>query len=143
MIITDPNHKHIYDAQGKMICCTLEDKIYEKAGAENLLHQMQKTVNENGGDEQKNKYEIERQYLPVIISLAMLLIGIATDYYFKPAFFTGYTRFAWYAIAYLPVGLPVMKEGWEVILKKEIFTEFTLMVLATIGHSLLANIPKA
>ncbi len=37
MINKDPNHKHTYDAQGKMTCCTLEEKIYTKAGAKELL----------------------------------------------------------------------------------------------------------
>ena len=37
MINKDPNHKHTYDAQGRMTCCTQEDKIYTKAGAKELL----------------------------------------------------------------------------------------------------------
>jgi Cd2+/Zn2+-exporting ATPase len=72
----------------------------------------------------------------------MLLIGIASDNYFKPAFFTGYVRLVWYAIAYLPVGFPVIKEGWEAILKKEFFTEFTLMVLATSGAFAIGQYPE-
>ena len=27
MVNKDPNHQHIYDAEGKMICCTQEEKI--------------------------------------------------------------------------------------------------------------------
>ena len=27
MINKDPNHQHTYDAEGKMICCTQEEKI--------------------------------------------------------------------------------------------------------------------
>lgn len=72
----------------------------------------------------------------------MLLIGIALDNYFKPSFFTNYVRLAWYAIAYLPVGLPVIKEGWEASLKKEFFTEFTLMVLATMGAFAIGQYPE-
>ena len=37
MINTDKNHKHTYDAQGKMTCCTQEEKIYTKAGAKELV----------------------------------------------------------------------------------------------------------
>ena len=36
MINTAPNHKHTYDEQGRMTCCTLEEKIYTEAGAEQL-----------------------------------------------------------------------------------------------------------
>ena len=35
MINTDPNHVHTYDAQGRMTCCTLEENVYSKAGADN------------------------------------------------------------------------------------------------------------
>ena len=38
MINKDPHHKHTYDAQGKMTCCSLEEKIYTKAGAKEMLH---------------------------------------------------------------------------------------------------------
>jgi hypothetical protein len=38
MINTDPNHVHTYNAEGKITCCTLEDRVYGKAGADNLLH---------------------------------------------------------------------------------------------------------
>ena len=34
MINKDPNHKHTYDAKGKMICCTQEEKIYTQAGGD-------------------------------------------------------------------------------------------------------------
>ena len=37
MINTDPNHKHTYDAQGNMTCCTLEEKIDAKTGKKNDL----------------------------------------------------------------------------------------------------------
>ncbi|MES2410613.1 MAG: hypothetical protein V4535_04125, partial [Bacteroidota bacterium] len=30
-------HQHKYDAQGKQLCCTQEEKIYAKAGAKNLI----------------------------------------------------------------------------------------------------------
>ena len=30
MISKDPNHKHTYDATGKMTCCYLEEKINNK-----------------------------------------------------------------------------------------------------------------
>jgi Cd2+/Zn2+-exporting ATPase len=30
-------HKHIYDAQGKQLCCTQTEKIYTNAGAAELV----------------------------------------------------------------------------------------------------------
>lgn len=142
MINTAPNHKHTYDEQGRMTCCTLEEKIYTEAGAEQLLHK-KKTIDSGQDKVQLQAHSsVWKQYLPAIISFVMLLIGIALDNNFKPSFFTNYVRLAWYAIAYLPVGLPVIKEGWEASLKKEFFTEFTLMVLATMGAFAIGQYPE-
>lgn len=142
MINTDPNHVHTYDAEGKISCCTLEDRVYGKAGADNLLHDIKANDSKPVQKTEIAESSILKQYLPAIISFSMLLIGIAADNYFKPAFFTQYIRFAWYAMAYLPVGFPVIKEGWEAILKNEFFTEFTLMVLATSGAFAIGQYPE-
>ena len=139
MLNTDKNHVHTYDAQGKMTCCSLEEKIYTKANAKELLHQghnHEDDLDEEDDDDHDHNHGSEgmsawKQYLPAIISFTMLIIGILLDNYIKQDFFKGYIRLAWYLIAYLPVGLPVMKEAFEAILKKEFFTEFTLMVMAT------------
>ncbi len=47
-------------------------------------------------------------YLVPGISLALLLIGIALDYY-KVGFFSGYVRLAWYGLAFVLVGWNVVK----------------------------------
>ena len=145
MINTNLNHKHTYDAQGRMTCCSLEEKVYAKANAEQLLHK--KNLDNEGQVQSETAHSSKgsslwKQYLPAIISLTMLIVGIAFDNYFKPLFFKGYVRLVWYGIAYLPVGFPVMKEGWEAIFKKEFFTEFTLMVLATVGAFAIGEYPE-
>jgi Cd2+/Zn2+-exporting ATPase len=81
-------------------------------------------------------------YLPAIISFIMLMIGIALDYFKSFPFFDGYIRLAWYIIAYIPVGLPVLKEGWESIKKGNFFTEFFLMGIATIGAFGIGEYPE-
>jgi Cd2+/Zn2+-exporting ATPase len=140
MISTDPNHRHAYDAQGKMICCSLEDKIYSKAGADALLHtQASDSICNCDCNEHTSGV---KQYMPAAGSLIMLLAGIAADNFFKPSFFTGYVRFAWYIVAYLPVGLPVIRECWETLRKGELFTEFTLMILATAGAFAIGEYPE-
>ncbi|AFL79547.1 heavy metal-translocating P-type ATPase, Cd/Co/Hg/Pb/Zn-transporting [Aequorivita sublithincola DSM 14238] len=73
-----------------------------------------------------------RIYLPAVISFVMLILGIGLDY-FEASFFKDWIRLMWFGIAYIPVGFPVMKEGWESILKGDFFTEFFLMTIATIG----------
>ena len=82
-----------------------------------------------------------KTYVPAIISFTMLIIGIGLDY-FDVSFFKDWIRIAWYGIAYLPVGLPVVKEGWNSIKKGDVFTEFFLMSIATIGAFIIGEYPE-
>ena len=82
-----------------------------------------------------------KTYIPAILSFIMLIIGIALDYFNVP-FFKDWIRIVWYGVAYLPVGLPVMKEGWESIKKGDVFTEFFLMSIATIGAFAIGQYPR-
>lgn len=77
-------------------------------------------------------------YIPAIVSFSMLIIGILLDH-FNIAFFNDWIRLSWYTIAYLPVGLPVLKQAWDNILKGDFFTEFFLMGIATIGAFALGH----
>jgi Cd2+/Zn2+-exporting ATPase len=72
----------------------------------------------------------------------MLIAGLLADHLFKPDFFSGYIRLAWYIAAYLPVGLPVIKECREAVRNREFFTEFTLMLLATVGAFAIGEYPE-
>ncbi|WP_166961800.1 heavy metal translocating P-type ATPase [Yeosuana marina] len=82
-----------------------------------------------------------KAYIPAIISFAMLIIGIVLDYV-DTSFFRDWIRIIWYGIAYLPVGFPVVKEGWESIKKGDVFTEFFLMSIATIGAFAIGQYPE-
>uniref|UniRef100_UPI00404B8673 heavy metal translocating P-type ATPase n=1 Tax=Gelidibacter sp. TaxID=2018083 RepID=UPI00404B8673 len=83
-----------------------------------------------------------RTYLPAIFSFLMLIIGIAVDYFDAFPYFKGWVRIVWYTVAYLPVGFPVIKEGWNSILKGDFFTEFLLMSIATIGAFAIGEYPE-
>ena len=150
MISKDPNHKHTYDAQGKMTCCTQEEKIYTKAGAKELLkdghshddghdHDHEEG---DGHDHSGGSQTTFQMFLPAIISLILLFAAIALDNWFPQSWFTGWVRIVWYAIAYLPVGFPVIKEAVESIGKGEIFSEFLLMTIATIGAFAIGEYPE-
>lgn len=82
-----------------------------------------------------------KQYLPVTISLLLLLGGIAMDN-FTPDFFKEYFRMGWYIVAYIPVAYPVLKEALEAITQKDFFTEFTLMGMATLGAFIIGEYPE-
>ena len=49
----------------------------------------------------------------------------------------------WFIVAFIPVGLPVIKEGWEAIKHKDVFNEFTLMIVACIGAFCIGEYPEA
>lgn len=83
-----------------------------------------------------------QMFLPAIISFALLLIGITLDYYIKPDWFTGWIRLVWYLIAYIPVGLPVLKEAYESIVHGDVFSEFFLMGIATVGAFAIGEYPE-
>lgn len=102
--------------------------------------QNSKEVHSTGHDHsgQPNKL---KAYIPAIVSFTMLVIGIALDYFDVP-FFKDWVRIVWYSIAYLPVGLPVVKEGWESIIKGDVFTEFFLMSIATMGAFAIGEYPE-
>ncbi|GAB0155172.1 heavy metal translocating P-type ATPase [Chryseobacterium sp. Alg-005] len=83
-----------------------------------------------------------QMFLPAVISFVLLLIGIALDNYIKPEWFSGWIRLVWYLISYAPVGFPVLKEAFESIIKGDVFSEFFLMGIATIGAFVIGEYPE-
>ncbi|REC80164.1 cadmium-translocating P-type ATPase [Chryseobacterium elymi] len=83
-----------------------------------------------------------QMFLPAIISFLLLLIGIALDNYVKTEWFTGWVRLVWYLAAYAPVGIPVLKEAYESIIKGDVFSEFFLMGIATVGAFVIGEYPE-
>ncbi|MGB5943882.1 MAG: heavy metal translocating P-type ATPase [Leeuwenhoekiella sp.] len=81
-------------------------------------------------------------YLPAIFSFLMLIIGIAVDYFDTFPFFEGWIRVVWYTVAYIPVGFPVIREGWKSIKNGDFFTEFFLMSIATLGAFAIGEYPE-
>lgn len=145
----EKQHIHIYDKDGKQLCCTQEENIYTKAGAISLIKEKQGDHDGHDHEEEDDhdhahgeSQSVWQQYLPAIMAFSLLIIGILLDNYIKQDFFKGYIRLIWYIVAYLPVGFPVIKEAFETIMKGEFFTEFTLMVLATIGAFAISEYPE-
>ena len=144
-------HKHTYDAKGKQLCCSQQEKIYTNAGASSLLedghskkdgHNHSEHSDEDGHDHSKGNDSVVKMFLPAMISLCLLLIAIAFDNYFPQSWFTGWVRIIWYVVAYIPVGFPVVKEAFTSIGKGEIFSEFLLMSIATIGAFAIGEYPE-
>lgn len=83
-----------------------------------------------------------KTYLPAIFSFVILITGIAIDYFDAFPFFKGWVRILWYSVAYIPVGFPVIKEGWKSIKNGDFFTEFFLMSIATLGAFAIGEYPE-
>ncbi|MBQ0151319.1 MAG: HAD-IC family P-type ATPase, partial [Chryseobacterium sp.] len=81
-------------------------------------------------------------FFPVLLSFTLLIVGIIADHWLKLDWFSGYIRLIWYVIAYTPVGLPVLKESFEGITKGDIFSEFLLMSIATLGAFAIGEYPE-
>ncbi|WP_018621691.1 heavy metal translocating P-type ATPase [Spirosoma luteum] len=89
----------------------------------------------------KGPDQVWRTYAPAAISLVLLLAGIALDYYAK-SWFKDPSRLLWYVLAYLPVGWPVLRRAVSSIGKGELFTEFFLMGVATLGAFGIREYPE-
>lgn len=85
-----------------------------------------------------------KSYLNIGITSVLLIIGLILqkttlvenlpDYFFKIIF----------GLAYLPVGIPVLKEAWGAMVnEKDFFNEFSLMGIATIGAFAIGEYPEA
>lgn len=90
----------------------------------------------------EKKESIFAEYWKVGLSFILLISGIIMNALELPFFREGYFSLIWYIVAYLPVGLPVMKEAWESIKDKDYFSEFTLMFVATLGAFYIGEYPE-
>ncbi|MEZ7515942.1 heavy metal translocating P-type ATPase [Flavobacterium frigidarium] len=81
-------------------------------------------------------------FLPAIVSLILLATAIVFDNFWTQSWFQGYVRVIWYVIAYIPVGLPVLKESIDSARKGDVFSEFLLMSIATIGAFAIGEYPE-
>lgn len=160
MNFNDMKHTHIYDKDGNQLCCTQAEKIYQKAGAQELIkedpekekqedhtghHHSEDDGHDHGHDHSHDAGGGIRLFIPPIISFVLLMIALAFDngWIGKPAFFKDHIRLGWYLLAYAPVALPVIREMMGAVLQKELFSEFTLMVIATVGAFAIGEYPEA
>ena len=144
-------HKHIYDAQGRQLCCTQQEKIYSNADASALLkdghskddgHDHEEHGDDDGHGHVTYNDNTFKMFLPAVISFVLLLVAIGLDHYFPQPWFGGWVRVVWYVLTYIPVGFPVIKDAIGAISKGEVFSEFLLMSIATIGAFAIGEFPE-
>lgn len=83
-----------------------------------------------------------KQYRNEIFSFLMLMAGVLLEYAQTSWFALPNVSLVWFLAAVAPVGLPVMAEAWEHLMKKEYFSEFMLMTIATIGAFCIGEYPE-
>ena len=88
--------------------------------------------------ESKKSFSINKDYLIPIISLLFLLLGIGFDFYEAP-FFKAPIPLIWFGIIYIIVGGAVILKAAKLIVKGDIYNEFVLMSVATIGAFLIGS----
>ena len=78
-----------------------------------------------------------------LLSLALLLAGIIMNATGVEWFQNRWVQLAWYAVAWLPTGWGVLREAIEEAREGEIFSEFLLMSIASIGAFAIGEYPEA
>lgn len=144
-------HQHIYDSAGKQLCCTQTEKVYNNAGAANLLTKQSATTPErNHSDSHDHDHDHSasgvqpiKLFLPAVISFILVISALLLDHWVVQQWFTGWVRVIWYIVAYIPVGFPVIADALRSIAKGEIFSEFLLMTIATVGAFAIGEYPEA
>src|SRR5690554_287839 len=101
----------------------------------------------DGHGDHGHSHEIDKLdyklFLPAILSFVLLISAVVFDYWVKANWFDGILRIAWYVLAYAPVGFPVIKEAYNSVRKGNLFSEFFLMTIATVGAFAIGEYPEA
>ena len=106
-------------------------------------HQHADHIHDDGHDHNHGSDSVVQLFIIPAISLILLLIALYFDHFSTPDWFQGNIRWAWYFAAYIIVALPVLKAAFQQIIKGNIFTEFFLMGIATIGAFAIQEYPEA
>ena len=77
------------------------------------------------------------------LSLAMLITGIVLSAMDVQWFQNRWIKLAWYALAWMPTGLGVLREAIEEAREGELFSEFLLMTVASLGAFAIGEFPEA
>ena len=83
-----------------------------------------------------------KQYVKEIVSFILLVGGIGMTWGNAVWFGEGHVRAMWYAVAFLPVGLPVLREAVGCLWEREYFNEFMLMSVAALGAFYIGEYPE-
>lgn len=130
-------HQHHHTANNAD-CCSTSKKINQPS--EHHHHEDSDGHDHHHDSGKKSKLQL---FLPAIVALSLLVAGLILDHLIHPSWFQGWIRLVWYVAAYVPVGIPVLKEAFYSITKGDVFSEFFLMGIATLGAFAIKEYPEA
>lgn len=136
------------DIKEEIPCCAKEGLVTGSVKKlHNHRHEGHDHGHDHGGEGHSHEHSTEDGtiplFLPAIISFVLLMTAIVLDNWIVQSWFSGWQRIIWYVVAYLPVGVPVIKDAWSSITKGDVFSEFFLMTIATVGAFTLGEYPEA
>ncbi len=83
-------------------------------------------------------FKINKAYIAPLLGIFFLLLGIGLDLYDIP-FFKDPIPFIWFAVIYIAVGGPIVLRAAKLVAKGNIYNEFVLMSVATLGAFLIGE----
>ena len=86
----------------------------------------------------KTTVSINKNYIAPVIGIFFLLLGIGLDYFEVP-FFKEPIPLIWFGIIYIVVGGPIVLKAAKLIVKGNIYNEFVLMSVATLGAFVIGS----
>jgi Cd2+/Zn2+-exporting ATPase len=127
-------HSHNFNTINKD-CCPIDD-------SKNPVTKIDPDHDGPNHDHAIGKQNLFQLFSPAFISLGLLVSALLFDNFFPQSWFTNWVRFAWYVCAYIPVGVPVLKEVLVNARKGDLFSEFLLMSVATLGAFAIGEYPE-
>lgn len=115
----------------------------EKCCVEEDYHQWSDHDHHGHSHELTLEQGVWRIFAPAIISLILLLSALVLDNWWEQSWFDGWLKLAWYILAYIPVGAPVIKDAFLSVRAGDVYSEFFLMTIATLGAFAIGVYPEA
>lgn len=89
-------------------------------------------------EKNSSKSILDKTYGIPIVSLVLMILGI-TFHFFDLSFFTPFVALLWFGITYVIIGAPILKRSAKLIAQGNIYNEFVLMSVATLGAFLIGS----
>ena len=115
-----------------------EEQCHDHGGHEHNGHECA-CCNDNHNHNEEKKMS----WWKPAMSLVLLFAGITMSAMGVQWFQGQWVRLAWYAVAWIPTGLRVVCEAIEAARDRDIFNEFLLMSVASIGAFAIGEYPEA